>query len=417
LAHVLTAVQAAGDGPRVVVVGPDMHDVRDEALRFEPAADVVIQHRQLGTADAVACARGDLVGFDGPVVVLFGDTPLILAATISRLADTVRAGADIVVLGFRPADPTGYGRVLVNSAGNVTAIREHADASPSERAVGFCNSGVMAFRSPDLLFDLIGEVGTDNAKGEYYLTDVIAIAAGRGLAIEAAECPEVEVLGINTRAHQAQAEHALQTRLRQKAMAGGATMIDPDSVFLNTDTVIGNDVTIEPNVWFGPGVTVEDGVTIKGFSHIEGATIRTGATVGPFARLRPGADIGVDAKVGNFVEVKAAVVEQGAKINHLTYIGDARVGAGANVGAGTITCNYDGFSKHRTDIGAGAFIGSNSALVAPVKIGDGAYVGSGSVVTKDVSPGALAVGRGKQAEIPGWAERFKSMHQKKRKDA
>ena len=417
LGHVLRATRASGEGPRTVVVGPDMDAVHAEALRFDPTAEVVIQSRQLGTGDAVACARGGLIGFDGPVIVLFADTPLIRPQTITRLVAAARAGADIVVLGFRAADPTGYGRIVIDKTGAVTAIREEMDASATERVIDFCNSGVMAFRSPEFLFDLLGKVGTDNAKGEYYLTDVIAIAAARGRTIEAAECPEVEVLGINTRAHQAQAEHALQERLRASAMANGATLVDPSTVFLDVDTVIGTDVMIEPNVYIGPGVTIEDRATIKGFCHIEGTTIRSGATVGPFARLRPGADIGPDARVGNFVEVKKAVIEQGAKVNHLTYIGDARVGAGANVGAGTITCNYDGFAKHHTDIGAGAFIGSNSALVAPVRIGDGAYVGSGSVVTRDVAPGALAVGRGRQSEIPGWAERFRSMNSKNRDKA
>lgn len=417
LGHVIRAVRASGEGPCIVVIGQDMHDVREEALRFAPGADVVIQSRQLGTGDAVGCARGDLVGFDGQVIVLFGDTPLIRPETIARMVAAVRDQADVVVLGFRPVDATGYGRIVIDKTGAVTAIREETDATAAERAIDFCNSGVMAFRSPEMLFDLLGEVGTDNAKGEYYLTDVIAIAAARGHAIEARECPELEVLGINTRAHLARAEQALQERLRAHVMANGATLVDPASVFLSMDTVIGADVVIEPNVVFGQGVTVEDGVRIKGFCHFEGATIRSGATVGPFARLRPGADIGPDTKIGNFVEVKNAVIEQGAKVSHLSYVGDARVGADANIGGGTITCNYDGFNKLRTDIGTGAFIGANSALVAPVKIGDGAYVGSGSVVTKNVAPGALAVARGRQTDIPGWADRFRSMNKKKRKEA
>jgi bifunctional UDP-N-acetylglucosamine pyrophosphorylase/glucosamine-1-phosphate N-acetyltransferase len=335
------------------------------------------------------------------MIVLYGDTPLVTAATIDALRRSLADGADVAVLGFEAAEPTGYGR-LITEGSRLLAIREESEATFEEKNITLCNSGVIGF-SEGLIPDLLDAIGNDNAKGEYYLTDAIEVAVSRGLKTVAVSCPEAEVQGVNTRAQLAAAEAAMQARLRAAALEGGATLVAPETVFLSRDTRIGRDVLIEPNVFFGPKSSIGDGATVRAFSHIEGASIASGAVVGPFARLRPGAAIGEGARIGNFVEVKAATVEDGAKINHLSYVGDARVGAGANVGAGTITCNYDGQNKHHTDIGAGAFIGSNSALVAPVTIGEGAYVASGSVITKDVGPGALAFGRARQVERPGGA--------------
>ncbi len=340
------------------------------------------------------------------MLVLFGDTPLIRPATISAMNRALDGGADVVVLGFEAADPTGYGRLLTDSDGALFAIREHKDASDVERQVRLCNSGVMAFRVADLAA-LLDEIGTANTQGEYYLTDAIALARGRGLRLAVTVCPEAEVMGINSRAQLAEGEAIFQERARASAMAEGATLIAPDAVWFSYDTIVGRDVTIEPNVVFGPGVVVEDDVLIRANCHIEGARIGRGARVGPFARLRPGATLSEDVHVGNFVEIKNVTMGRGAKANHLAYLGDGSVGPAANVGAGTIFCNYDGFNKHRTEIGAEAFIGSNSALVAPVRIGDGAYVGSGSVITSDVPSGALAVARGTQSVRENWAKRFR----------
>ncbi len=414
LGHILEYTKTAGSSRNCVVVGPNMEDVAGEAAVWDEHVAVAIQHEQLGTANAVDSARSCVASFEGIVVVLFGDTPLIEPETLKRLVCAVAESRSTVILGFTPDDPTGYGRLLVDDSGLVTAIREHADASDEERAIGLCNSGVLGFASGPLLFSIIDEIGNDNAQGEFYLTDVVEVGARRGIGTRFIECREDEVLGINTRAQLAQAENIFQDRLRLKAMENGATLISPKTTYFSADTETGKDVVVEPGVVFGPGVVVEDQVTIKAYSHLEGAHLRVGATVGPFARLRPGADIGEGAKVGNYVEIKNAKVEKGAKVNHLTYIGDARVGENANIGAGTITCNYDGFSKHHTDIGAGAFIGSNSALVAPVTIGDGAYVGSGSVITKNVTSGALAVGRGRQVERKGWVEDTRALRNRKR---
>jgi bifunctional UDP-N-acetylglucosamine pyrophosphorylase / glucosamine-1-phosphate N-acetyltransferase len=344
-------------------------------------------------------------------MVLYGDTPLITAATLARLRAALADGADAVVLGFEAADPTGYGRLIRDEHGSLKAIREEKEATAEERAIAFCNSGVMGFRAGTLL-GLLSRIDNDNAKGEYYLTDAIELAAGDGAKVAAIECPETEVLGVNDRVQLAAAEALAQERLRSAAMLAGVTMLAPETVTLSWDTRLGRDVTIEPDVFFGPGVVVGDNVRIKAFCHFERAHIQDGAIVGPFARLRPGADVGAGAHIGNFVEIKNAVVEAGAKANHLAYVGDARVGAGANIGAGVITCNYDGFAKHKTDIGAGAFVGSNCSLVAPVKIGDGAYVGSGSVITKDVKNDALAIERSPQRELPGWAARIRAKHGK-----
>jgi bifunctional UDP-N-acetylglucosamine pyrophosphorylase/glucosamine-1-phosphate N-acetyltransferase len=390
LAHVLGAAAQAGGGDLAVVVGPGGDAVAAEALRIAPKAKIFPQQQRRGTADAVLAARQALAAKSDDVLVMFADTPLVRPQLLSALRAALAKGASVAVLGFTPADPTGYGR-LVMQDGELSAVREERDASAAERTNGFCNGGLMALAGKTALA-ILERIGNDNAKGEYYLTDAVAIARDMGLKAVAIAAEEDDVRGINTRAQLAQAEAVLQKRLREAALAAGVSMQAPETVFLSADTKFGKDVTIEPNVVFGPGVTVEDGATIRAFSHLEGAHVGKGARVGPFARLRPGADLGAGVHIGNFV--------------------DARVGRGANVGAGTITCNYDGVAKHRTDIGAGAFIGSNSSLVAPVKIGDGAYVGSGSVVTKDVPADALAVARAPLAVKEGWAKRlrgFKSL--------
>lgn len=405
LAHVLDAAAQCGIGHQAVVVAPGVEGVEAAAKRVSPATAIFIQEKQLGTAHAVLAARPAFETFAGDVIILYGDTPLITPQTIGRLRSHLgEAGA--AVLGFTASDPSGYGRLIMHG-GELFAIREHKDASEAEHAITFCNSGVMAFRA-GVLLPLLQRIGNGNAKREHYLPDAVALARADGIPITALSCPETEVLGVNDRAQLARAEAVMQDRLRERAMANGATLIAPQTVTFSFDTRLGEDVIVEPNVFFGPKVTVERGAHIKAFCHIEGARIGPGAIIGPFARLRPGAAIGADARVGNFVEIKKASIEAGAKVNHLTYIGDARVGKGANVGAGTITCNYDGFSKHFTDIGANAFIGSNSALVAPVKIGDGAYVGSGSVVTKDVEDNALALSRAPQKHYPEWAARIRA---------
>jgi bifunctional UDP-N-acetylglucosamine pyrophosphorylase / glucosamine-1-phosphate N-acetyltransferase len=408
IGHVLAALDQAGIDRVVVVIGPGMDDVAGAVAPHRTA----IQDRPLGTGDAVRAARRALAGFDGDVLVLFGDTPLLTADTIAAMAAARRAsGAAVVVLGFRPDDPAQYGRLVTDEGGALEAIVEHAEATPAQRAIGVCNAGIMAIDGRHL-FSLLDRITNDNTKGEFYLTDIVAIARAEGLGCAVHEAGSAEeVMGINARAELAVAEGAMQRRLRAAAMAGGATLIDPGTVYLSADTVLGRDVTIGPQVFFGPGVRVADRVEIRAFCHIEQATIASGAVIGPFARLRPGADIGSGAHIGNFVEIKAAVVEDGAKINHLSYIGDARIGAGANVGAGTITCNYDGFFKSHTDIGAGAFIGSNTALVAPVRIGDGAIVGAGSVITIDVPDGALGVSRAQQMQRAGWAVTYRTKKQ------
>jgi bifunctional UDP-N-acetylglucosamine pyrophosphorylase/glucosamine-1-phosphate N-acetyltransferase len=367
-----------------------------------------MQKQRLGTGHAVMAAREALAGFDGDVLVVYGDTPLISAATLRRMLAARRSPENpaVVVLGFRPRDPGAYGRLIVDGRGHLQAIAEAKDANPEQRAVNLCNSGVMAVDGR-MLFDLLDRVGNDNAKGEYYLTDMVQIARADGLGCDVVEGGEAELIGINSRADLARAEAMLQDELRAKAMAEGATLIDPATVFFSADTTLGRDVTVGPFVVFGAGVTVSDNVTIRPFCHLEDVVIENGASIGPYARLRPGARIGPDAHIGNFVEIKNATVESGAKVNHLTYIGDARVGAKANVGAGTITCNYDGFFKDHTDIGAGAFIGSNTSLVAPVKVGDGAITGAGSVIVRDIPADSLALTRGPHTEKPGWARRFR----------
>jgi len=409
LRYVLDAVAPLAPADEIVVIGPDMAAVADAAA---PVATVV-QEQQLGTGHAALVACRALDGFRRPgdhVLVVFGDTPLITGETLGALV-AARAGEprpELVLLGFESARPTGYGRILRDAAGRPTRIVEEKDASAEERKITLCNGGLMladAARLPVLL----EQVGSDNAKGEHYLTDLAGLAHDAGLATAVVEGSEQEVMGINSRAELAAAEAVMQGRLRARAMDQGAHLVDPSAVWLAADTRLAPDVTVEPGVVFGLGVTVDEGATIRAFSHLEGCRVGAGCTVGPFARLRPGTQLGEGARIGNFVETKNLEMGAGAKANHLTYLGDASVGAGANVGAGTITCNYDGFVKSRTEIGAGAFIGSNSALVAPVKIGDGAYVGSGSVVTKDVPADALALGRVTQVNKPGWAARLRNL--------
>ncbi|SDE95766.1 bifunctional UDP-N-acetylglucosamine diphosphorylase/glucosamine-1-phosphate N-acetyltransferase GlmU [Rhodospira trueperi] len=402
LGHVLDTLDAVGVGRRVVVVGPNMPQVEAIAAPHP----TVPQTERLGTAHATLQARLALDDPSGTVLILYGDTPLIRPETLRAMVEA-RDNAAVVVLGFRAVDPTGYGRLVTGADGALEAIVEHKDASEAQRAITLCNSGVMAVDGR-LLFPLLDRVGNDNAKGEYYLTDIVALARADGHRCAVVEGDEAEMLGINDRAQLAAAERVVQDRLRAAAMAGGVTMTDPGSVILSMDTRFGQDVTVGPFCVFGPGVTVGDDVEFKGFCHLEGCVIEAGATVGPYARLRPAAVIGEGAHIGNFVEVKKATVEAGAKVNHLTYIGDARVGAKANIGAGTITCNYDGFAKHHTDIGAGAFIGSNSALVAPVKIGDGAIIGAGSAISRDVPADALSLTRAPQDTREGWAAKFRS---------
>jgi bifunctional UDP-N-acetylglucosamine pyrophosphorylase/glucosamine-1-phosphate N-acetyltransferase len=408
LAHVLQAGSAAGIARGCLVVGPNMEAVGEAGQAVDAGLDVFVQPEQLGTADAVKAALPALEAGQGPILVLYGDTPLLRAETLKAVVGELDAGADLVVVGFEADDPTGYGRLLFDEEGRLAGIREEKDASTAERALTLCNSGIVAFRSGETLKTLLARIGNDNAKGEYYLTDAASLARADGLHARVVLSNAEEVLGVNSRAELAVAEAAMQMRLRNVAMAHGVTLIAPETVFFSYDTAIGRDVVIQPNVIIGPGVTIDDGATIMGFCHFENARIGPGATVGPFARLRPGAELAKNAHVGNFVEIKNAHVHEGAKVNHLTYIGDASVGAKANIGAGTITCNYDGFAKHRTEIGEGAFIGSNSSLVAPVKVGDGAFVGSGSVVTKDVPEDALAVSRVPQQNHEGWAGKVRA---------
>jgi bifunctional UDP-N-acetylglucosamine pyrophosphorylase/glucosamine-1-phosphate N-acetyltransferase len=415
LAHVLDAVRAAGGTTAAVVVGPRADAVASEAKRVLPDAEIFVQAERRGTAHAVLAAKSAIACTPDDVLVIFADTPLIRPQTLVRMRNALAQGAAIAVLGFRPQDPTGYGRLILQGA-ELVAIREELDASPAERALDLCNGGLMAFAGPTAL-KILERIGNDNRKDEYYLTDAIAIARTMGLKAVVIETEEDDVRGINTKAQLAETEAALQQRLRKAAMEAGVTLVAPDTVHLAADTKFGRDVTVEPFVVFGPGVTVEDNAVIRSFSHLERAHVGKGALVGPYARLRPGAQLKEGVHIGNFVEVKEAVIEAGAKANHLSYIGDATVGAGANVGAGTITCNYDGVAKHRTEIGSNAFIGSNSALVAPVKIGDGAYIGSGSVITQDVPADALAVGRGRQSVKPGWAARLREVRGKKKSPA
>lgn len=413
IAHVLAAAPGGKNDTIAVVVGPDHQAVVDEIKRSRPEAKTFVQRERLGTAHAVLAAREAIAYGADDILVAFGDTPLIDAVTFERLRTALKDGAALAVLGFRAADPTGYGRLLVEG-GQLVAIREQADASEAERAVILCNAGVMAFAGSTAL-KILDRIGNGNSKGEYYLTDAVTIVRELGLRAAVIETGEDEVRGINTKAQLAEAEQVMQQRLRQAALDAGVTLIAPETVFLSADTTFGKDVIIEPFVVIGPGVAIDDGAVIHSFSNIVGARIGKGASIGPYARLRPGTVLGEGVRIGNFVETKAADLEAGVKVNHLTYIGDTHIGQNANIGAGTITCNYDGFDKHRTEIGAGAFVGSNSSLVAPVKIGAGAFIGSGSVITKDVPDDSLAIERSDQTVREGWAKRFRDMKMLNRK--
>jgi bifunctional UDP-N-acetylglucosamine pyrophosphorylase/glucosamine-1-phosphate N-acetyltransferase len=403
VAHAMAAGAALEPEQVIVVAGHGAGAVTKAVAAINPEARIAIQSEQKGTAHAVAQAAPLLEGFMGDALVLYGDTPFIRPETLDAMLAARRDHA-VVVLGFEAATPGRYGR-LITAGGLLERIVEAKDATDAELAVTLCNSGVICADSETLL-NLISDVGTQNASGEYYLTDIIAIARARGLSATVVTCPEAETLGINTRAELAAAEALFQARARALAQEDGVTLINPDSVILAQDTAIGRDAVVQGPVVFGPGVTVESGATIRPFSHLEGCHVSQGAVVGPFARLRPGAELAEDVHIGNFVEIKNTIVDQGAKINHLSYIGDAHIGEASNIGAGTITCNYDGVFKHRTDIGARVFIGSNTMLVAPVRIGDEAMTGSGSVITADVPEGALAVARARQAVKPGLARRF-----------
>ena len=411
LAHVLAAVGAAGADRTAVVVGAGQEAVVAEAQRAAPQADIFVQSAPLGTAHAVLAAKAAIAeGFDD-ILIAFADTPLVRPATFSGLrAALAERRSAVVVLGFEANDPRGYGR-LVLEGDSLVAIREHKDLHESELGLAVCNAGLMALAGQHGL-GLLESIDKANAQAEYYLTDAVAIAYARGLGAAALSVPEEEVLGINDRQQLAVAEAVLQARLRAAAMQAGVTFLDPASVHLSFDTELGPDVTVEPNVFFGPGVRVGAGSMIRAFCHLEGVKIGENCTIGPFARLRPGAELDEGVHIGNFVEVKAARLGPGVKANHLAYIGDATIGARTNIGAGAITCNYDGFAKFRTEVGEDAFIGVNSALVAPVKIGAGAYIGTGSVITRDVEADALALARERQIEKPGWAAAFRAKHKK-----
>ncbi|QLF70441.1 bifunctional UDP-N-acetylglucosamine diphosphorylase/glucosamine-1-phosphate N-acetyltransferase GlmU [Peteryoungia desertarenae] len=409
IAHVMASIAASGISDVALVLGRDAEKVEAAARRPDLSVTGVMQKERLGTGHAVLMAKDIIArGFD-QILVAYGDVPLITSAPLIAARDALAEGADVAVIGFQTARPTGYGRLLVEN-GELVAIREEKDATDLERAVTWCNSGLMAINGRKAL-DLLGRIENKNAKGEYYLTDLVEIARSLGGRAVAVDAPESELTGCNNRAELAQIEELWQKRRRHELMLSGVTMIAPETVFLSHDTEIGQDALIEPNVVFGPGVKIEGGAVVHAFSHIEGAHVAAGATVGPFARLRPGANLAEGAKVGNFCEVKKAEIGKGAKVNHLTYIGDATIGAETNIGAGTITCNYDGYNKHETHIGKGAFIGSNSSLVAPVSIGDGALIASGSVITTDVPADAAAFGRARQELKPGRAKVVRERNQ------
>jgi bifunctional UDP-N-acetylglucosamine pyrophosphorylase/glucosamine-1-phosphate N-acetyltransferase len=407
LAHVLSAAPAGAGNSLAVVVGPDHQAVAGEVRRYRGDAETFVQRDRQGTAHAVLSAREALARGTDDLIVALGDTPLISAATFTRLRAALKQGAALAVLGFRAADPTGYGRLLVEGD-RLIAIREQADASAAEREVTLCNAGIMAFDGRKAL-SILEKIGNANSKSEYYLTDAVAIVRDLGLEAVVIETSEDEVRGINTKAQLAEAESVMQARLRKAALDAGVTLVAPETVYLAADTTFGKDVTIEPFVVIGPGVSIADGAVIHSFSHIVQSSIGKKASVGPYARLRPGTSLGEGVRIGNFVETKASTLEGGVKVNHLSYIGDSHVGANANLGAGTITCNYDGFSKHKTEIGEGAFIGTNSSLVAPVKIGKGAYIGSGSVITRDVPDDAMAVERSQQTNREDGAKRYREI--------
>ena len=411
LHHLMDTVDHLSPSRKVIVVGAGKEQVENSV---GDEAEIVVQDPQLGTGHAVQVTKEQLQGFSGDVLILYGDVPLLSEETLQQLLDQRRSEQNpaVVVLGFEPNDTKAYGRLVVDDQGGLKAIVEHKDATEEQRGIKLCNSGIMALDGA-VMFDLLDSLDDNNAAQEFYLTDIVEIAKSKGLNCAVSVAKETEVIGVNSRSELAEAEAIFQTIKRQKFMDDGVTLLDPSSVYFSYDTKIGQDVVIEPHVFFAPGVSVEENVTIRAFSHFEGAVIRKGAAVGPYARLRPKADVGENAKIGNFVEVKKSTIEKGAKVSHLSYIGDAIVGAEANIGAGTITCNYDGYNKSLTEIGKGAFIGSNTALVAPVKIGDGAIVGAGSVVTRTVTGDALAVTRAPQKEINGWAATFRSKQIKK----
>ncbi|MFC6638527.1 bifunctional UDP-N-acetylglucosamine diphosphorylase/glucosamine-1-phosphate N-acetyltransferase GlmU [Sulfitobacter sp. JBTF-M27] len=413
LLHALAAGETLAPEARVVVAGHGAEQVRNATFAHDAQIKVVEQTEQLGTAHAVAQARPALSGFDGMALVLYGDTPFIQAETLEKMREALMQN-DVVVLGFEAADPARYGRLVMDGQ-QLDRIVEYKDASEKERMITLCNSGVVACKA-DLLFDLIDAVDNNNASEEYYLTDIVGLARARGLSATAVTCDEWETVGINSRAELARAEADFQERARAALLEDGVTLSAPQTVFLARDTVIGRDSLVEPNVVFGPGVTVESGAIIRAFSHLEGCHVSRGAIIGPYARLRPGAELSENVRIGNFVEIKNAQIAEGAKVNHLSYIGDATIGAAANIGAGTVTCNYDGVMKHHTHVGAGAFIGSSTMLVAPVSIGDGAMTGSGSVITSDVEADALALARAPQVEKPGMARKlFEMLKAKKAK--
>jgi bifunctional UDP-N-acetylglucosamine pyrophosphorylase / glucosamine-1-phosphate N-acetyltransferase len=408
ISHLLDTVNQLGTERVVVVTAPNMDAVQKQVA----PATIAIQKEAKGTGHAVLSSLDALAGFRGDVLVLFGDCPLIKLETLNSMVEKRREkDAAVAVLGFEPVDTAEYGRLVTDTDGSLEAIVEFADADEKNRAINVCNSGVMVFDGTKLPA-LVSAITDSNSKGEFYLTDVVEIANAQGLSCTYVVGDELELLGINNRVQLAEAEQVVQSQRRLEVMKGGATLIDPATVWLSYDTRIGKDVVIEPNVYFGPGVVVKDGVRIKAHSHLEGTTIGKRAQVGPFARLRPGANLASDVKVGNFVEIKKAEIGVGAKVSHLSYIGDAEVGPDVNIGAGTITCNYDGYDKFATTIGKGAFIGSNTALVAPVRVGDGAIIGAGSTISKDVEADALAIERSNQVQKSGWAERFRSLKKK-----
>ncbi len=407
LHHAMRAALGLKPERLAVVVGHGGEAVGEAARALAPEARICTQAEQLGTGHALRQAAPALEGFAGDLFVLFADTPFVSPATLAAMRAARAAGADLVALGFEAAEPGGYGRMVTGPDGRLERIVEARDASKAERAIRTCNSGILASDAATLL-RLLEHVGNANAKGEYYLTDVVALARAEGLTAGLVRCDEAETLGINDRVQLAGAEAAFQARARREAMLNGATMLAPETVFLSFDSVIGRDVTIGPHVVLGPGVEIADGAEIRAFSHLEGCRVGEGASVGPFARLRPGAELGEGAHIGNFVEIKNALIGPGAKANHLSYVGDASIGAGANLGAGTVTCNYDGFAKHRTEIGAGAFVGVNTALIAPVSVGDKAYVGTGTVVTRDVPAEALALARTPLTIREGYARRLRA---------
>jgi bifunctional UDP-N-acetylglucosamine pyrophosphorylase/glucosamine-1-phosphate N-acetyltransferase len=416
LVHAMRSGAALEPERTVVVAGHGAEAVAQAARDWDERAEIVLQAEQKGTGHAVAQALPALGGFEGKVIVLYGDTPFIRPGTLEAM---IASPADVVILGFTSRPDARYGRLVLRKGDRLDRIVEWKDASDAERAITLMNSGVLAADAA-LLADLVGGLGNDNAAGEYYLTDIVGAAVARGLTARVVTCPEAETLGVNSRADLAAAEAAFQAAARAEAMANGVTLTAPDTVFFAFDTVIGRDSIIGPNVIFGPGVTVESGAEIRGFCHLEGCHVSRGAAVGPFARLRPGAELAEDVHVGNFVEIKNAILDEGVKVGHLTYLGDAHVGEHTNIGAGTVTCNFDGVTKHRTEIGKRAFIGSDTMLVAPVRVGDGAMTGSGSVITRDVPDGALALGRAAQVNKPGLAarlfEKFKAQKERRRKE-